>query len=83
MNNKYGKDAGDAENFSGLQGYLMGDNSKKDLVRFYYEDREQMFDGVSYQKGGRILHMLRKYIGDSAFFKGLNNLPQQQQIQVC
>ena len=69
---KYGKDAGDAENFSGLQGYLMGDNAKKDLVRFYYEDREQMFDGVSYQKGGRILHMLRKYIGDSAFFKGLN-----------
>ena len=69
---KYGKDAGDAENFSGLQGYLMGDNAKKDLVRFYYEDREQMFDGVSYQKGGRILHMLRKHIGDSAFFKGLN-----------
>ena len=69
---KYGKDAGDAENFSGLQGYLMGDNAKKDLVRFYYEDREQMFDAVSYQKGGRILHMLRKYIGDSAFFKGLN-----------
>ena len=69
---KYGKDAGDAENFSGLQGYLRGDNSKKDLVRFFYEDREQMFDGVSYQKGGRILHMLRKYIGDSAFFKGLN-----------
>jgi aminopeptidase N len=69
---KYGKDAGDAENFSGMQGYLMGDNSKKDLVRFYYEDREQMFDAVSYQKGGRILHMLRKHIGDSAFFKGLN-----------
>lgn len=69
---KYGKDAGDAENFNGMQGYLMGDNSKKDLVRFFYEDREQMFDAVSYQKGGRILHMLRKYIGDSAFFKGLN-----------
>lgn len=69
---KYGKDAGDAENFSGLQGYLRGDNAKKDLVRFFYEDREQMFDAVSYQKGGRILHMLRKHIGDSAFFKGLN-----------
>jgi aminopeptidase N len=69
---KYGKDAGDAENFSGLQGYLMGDNSKKDLVRFYYADKEEMFDAVSYKKGGRILHMLRKYIGDSAFFKGIN-----------
>jgi aminopeptidase N len=69
---KYGKDAGDAENYSGLQGYLMGNNSKKDLVRFYYADKEEMFDAVSYQKGGRILHMLRKYIGDSAFFKGIN-----------
>lgn len=69
---KYGKDAGDAENYSGMQGYLMGNNSKKDLVRFYYADKEDMFDAVSYQKGGRILHMLRKYIGDSAFFKGIN-----------
>jgi aminopeptidase N len=69
---KYGKDAGDAENYQGLQGYLSGGNEKKDLVRFYYKDREDMFDGVSYSKGGRILHMLRNYVGDSAFFKSLN-----------
>lgn len=69
---KYGKDAGDAENYSGMRGYLQGDNSEKDLVRFYYADREDMFDAVSYSKGGRILHMLRNYLGDSAFFKGLN-----------
>jgi len=69
---KYGKDEGDAENYFDMQQYLAGDNSKKDLVRFIYEDREQMFDEVSYQKGGRILHMLRNYLGDSAFFKGLN-----------
>ena len=31
-----------------------------------------MFDGVSYNKGGRILHMLRNFVGDSAFFKSLN-----------
>ena len=69
---KYGKDAGDAENYWGMRAYLQGDNTKKDLVRFYYSDREDMFDAVSYQKGGRILHMLRNYLGDSAFFKGLN-----------
>lgn len=69
---KYGKDAGEAENFNGMQAYLMGNNSKKDLVRFYYADKEEMFDAVSYQKGGRILNMLRKYVGDSAFFKGIN-----------
>jgi aminopeptidase N len=69
---KYGKDAGDAENFQGLQGYINGGNEKKDLVRFYFKDKEDMFDGVSYSKGGRILHMLRNYVGDSAFFKSLN-----------
>lgn len=31
-----------------------------------------MFDAVSYNKGGRILHMLRNFLGDSAFFKSLN-----------
>lgn len=69
---KYGKDAGDAENYNGMQGYLMSGSDKKDLVRFHYKDREDMFDAVSYQKGGRILHMLRTHIGDSAFFKAIN-----------
>ncbi len=69
---KYGKDAGDAENYQGMQGYLMSGSENKNLVRFHYKDREDMFDAVSYQKGGRILHMLRNYIGDSAFFKSMN-----------
>lgn len=69
---KYGADAGDAENYSGMQGYLSSNSEKKDLVRFHYHYREDMFDAVSYQKGGRILHMLRNFVGDSAFFKSLN-----------
>jgi aminopeptidase N len=69
---KYGKDAGDAQNFSDMQGYLGSNSAKKDLVRFYYGDKEDVFDAVSYNKGGRILHMLRNYVGDSAFFKALN-----------
>jgi aminopeptidase N len=69
---KYGKDAGDAQNFGDMQGYISSHSEKKDLVRFYYNDKEAMFDAVSYNKGGRILHMLRSYVGDSAFFKALN-----------
>lgn len=42
------------------------------LVWFEYNDNEEMFDGHSYNKGGRILHMLRSYLGDEAFFKGIN-----------
>ena len=70
---KHGKDAGDAQNYADMQGYLMSGGSGKVLVRHYYADKEDMFDGVSYNKGGRILHMLRNYVGDSAFFKSLNN----------
>jgi aminopeptidase N len=70
---KYGKDAGDAQNFNDMQGYLQSGSEKKDLVRFHYSDKEDVFDAVSYNKGGRVLHMLRNYLGDSAFFKGLNN----------
>jgi aminopeptidase N len=70
---KYGKDYADAHNFEDMQGYLMSGGEKKDLVRFAYNSREDMFDGVSYNKGGRILHMLRNTVGDEAFFKSLNN----------
>jgi aminopeptidase N len=69
---KYGKDDADAHNFEDQQGYLFSQSEKKDLVRFRYTDKEDMFDAVSYNKGGRILHMLRNYVGDSAFFASLN-----------
>ena len=70
---KYGKDAGAEQNYTDMQGYLQSGSEKKDLVRFYYHDKEDVFDAVSYNKGGRILNMLRNQIGDSAFFKSLNN----------
>lgn len=70
---KYGKDAGDEENYRDMQKYFSSkSNAFKQLVRFYYTDKEEVFDQVSYEKGGRILNMLRNYLGDSAFFKGLN-----------
>jgi aminopeptidase N len=70
---KYGKDAGDSHNQEGMLNYLLDpDAASKDLVRFHYADREDMFDNVTYQKGGCILYMLRNYLGDAAFFKGLN-----------
>lgn len=43
-----------------------------DLVWFYYDHPDDMFDGISYNKGGAILNQLRSYVGDDAFFKSLN-----------
>ena len=70
---KYGADAAYEHNLEDMQGYLQSGSEAKDLVRFHYADKEDMFDGVSYNKGGRILNMLRNYLGDDAFFKSLNN----------
>jgi len=70
---KYGKDAGDDHNHEAMLGYLGNpENAKKDLVRFHYHAALDVFDAVSYQKGGRVLNMLRNYLGAPAFFKGLN-----------
>jgi aminopeptidase N len=69
---KYGNDAGDDQNQKGLRTYLAAGGRENDLVRFYYPNPGSLFDAVSYQKGGRILHMLRNQVGDSAFFKSLN-----------
>ena len=71
---KYGKDFADYTLMKAAEGYFRDpSNVSKDLVRFDYHSREDMFDGVSYNKGGAILHMLRNYLGDDAFFAGLND----------
>jgi aminopeptidase N len=70
---RHGKEAGDQHIEENRQTYFSNpENATKDLVRFYYNDKEDVFDNVSYEKGGTILHMLRNYVGDSAFFKSLN-----------
>ena len=70
---RYGVDAGDEHIEENRQTYLENPaDETKDLVRFYYKDKEDVFDQVSYPKGGAILHMLHNYVGDSAFFKSLN-----------
>ncbi len=70
---KYGRDIADKDNLTDMQNYIMSGSESKDLVRTLYANHDDVFDAVSYQKGGRILHMLRNYVGDSAFFKSLNN----------
>lgn len=70
---KYGKDYADYGLKKALDSYFRDPQLvSRDLVRFNYHSREDMFDAVSYNKGGGILHMLRNYLGDEAFFGGLN-----------
>ncbi|XOD69202.1 MAG: M1 family aminopeptidase [Flavobacteriales bacterium AspAUS03] len=68
---KYGKDHTEFYRFSNSMKYFWSNTYDKDLVRFCYKSREDLFDDVSYSKGALILHMLRKYLGDEAFFTGM------------
>ena len=71
---KYGKDVADYHLRNNTQQYHQRpDDFKKDLVRFNYTSTDDMFDMVSYNKGGAILHMLRRYLGDEAFFQGVTD----------
>ncbi len=70
---KYGKDYAAFDNLKDMQAYFSSSNAaSNNLVRFYYESQEDLFDLVSYHKGGRILNMLRSYVGDVAFYAALN-----------
>ncbi len=69
---KYGKEEADRRWQENYEKYLQEAQMKNvDLVRFYYDDREDMFDRHSYEKGGLVLHYLRNIVGDEAFFKSL------------
>ena len=70
---RYGKDEADYQaNIEKQQYFTSGiESGYHDLIWYYYNDKDDMFDNHSYNKGGRILHMLRNYLGDEAFFEGI------------
>ncbi|GMQ28220.1 M1 family metallopeptidase [Algoriphagus confluentis] len=71
---KYGSDEAGLKLIAEMEGYFSESEEKLDqLIQFQYEDAEDLFDAHRYNKGGVILHMLRQYLGDEAFFMGLND----------
>lgn len=55
-----------------LKNYLQESFGKMDpIVKYDYESPDDLFDNHRYAKGGRVLHMLRNYVGEDAFFESL------------
>ena len=81
---KYGPDEAALVQEIKINNYLEEAVTKREpLIRYRYLNREDLFDRHSYDKGGRVLHMLRKYVGDEAFFGALNlYLVQNKQTPV-
>ncbi|MDX1652976.1 MAG: M1 family metallopeptidase [Brumimicrobium sp.] len=71
----YGRDEADYNAEKEAEGYYQSaaQMGHHDMIWYDYPEKEAMFDGHSYNKGGRILHMLRYYLGDDAFFTSLKN----------
>lgn len=69
---KYGLSYADELAWSDLKKYInYAAYADPVLVRHHYRDKEEMFDRVSYQKGGAILHYLHQLTGDSAFYRAM------------
>ncbi|MBL7825704.1 MAG: alanyl aminopeptidase [Saprospiraceae bacterium] len=70
---KHGRDKADEHLMNEQMGYLLSAaDGGHPLIHYGYNNREDMFDAHSYNKGGCVLHMLRNLVGDEAFFTSLN-----------
>lgn len=80
---RYGKDHADYYAEIEASGYYQTAETQgmHDMIWYDYINKEQMFDGHSYNKGGRILNMLRTYLGDEAFFEGIKTYLMENQYQ--
>ena len=45
---------------------------RRPIVTKYYTNADALFDTYAYPRGGAVLHMLKKHLGDEMFFKGIN-----------
>lgn len=70
---KYGVNASQRESYETMNRYLNYANKVQDgpIANFNYKQPDDMFNTLTYQKGSRVLHLLRSVIGDDAFFAGL------------
>ncbi len=79
---QYGKDQAALKLVAEMEGYFAEAEEKQvNLIRFDYGDSEDMFDAHSYNKGGVVLHMLRNFLGDEAFFLGLQEYLKKHAFQ--
>jgi len=60
---------------SNQQAYLntWNQGTRRPIVTKYYTNADALFDTYAYPRGGAVLHMLKKHLGDEMFFKSLNH----------
>jgi aminopeptidase N len=67
-----GRDEADLELLADTEGYLNeAGRYQRPVVCRQYEEPIHLFDAHLYEKGGRVLHMLRHELGDAAFWRAI------------
>jgi aminopeptidase N len=62
-------------------GRAIHDGKSRPVMDRRYTSEDSMFDSRAYQKGAWILHMLRKHVGDEAFWKGIKSYANEHKLQ--
>ncbi|WBL43357.1 M1 family metallopeptidase [Algoriphagus halophytocola] len=71
---KYGADEAKLKLIAETENYYAeAENKQVDLIRYAYSNAEDLFDSHSYSKGGMIIHMLRTYLGETVFYRALQD----------
>jgi len=69
----FGKDIADYDRWQSAQGWFTARSLyEKPIVRYDFEESEE-FDDNAYTKGGWVLYMLRRQLGEDAFYSGLKH----------
>jgi aminopeptidase N len=69
----YGKDEADYSRWQAAREWFAQSNLyEKPIVRFDFSDSSE-FDGNAYTKGGWVLYMLRRQLGEEAFYRSLKH----------
>ncbi len=82
LEHKYGQHATDVKIYKSMQSYLRYSKfNDKPLINFYYKEKDDMFNAITYQKGARVLNLLRTTLGEEAFFAGTKNYLEKNAYQ--
>ncbi len=78
-----GRDEADYELLADTEGYLTeAGRYQRPVVCRQYDEPIHLFDAHLYEKGGRVLHMLRNELGDGLFWRALGHYVEQARARV-
>ncbi len=81
---KYGNTAELKRVYKSMNSYLRySKRNDKPIIRFHYNDKEELFNPITYQKGARVLNLLKFTLGEKHFFRGVENYLRKYEFKTA